>query len=81
MTAHPPAIRVGEARCGRAECGAGALYVEGDPFVVAVATDAPDRLPAPTGLPVLDLNSPEAVAAFLRQDPARYDYRPPDFLP
>jgi len=65
----------------RAERGAGALYAEGDPFVVAVATDAPDRLPAPTGLPVLDLNSPEAVAAFLRQDPARYDYRPPDFLP
>lgn len=48
-----------------------------DPFVVAVCTDAADRLPEPTGLPVLDLNDPDAVADFLLRDPARYEYRSP----
>ena len=32
-----------------------------DDFVVAVATDTPDLLPVPTGLPVLDLNQPAQV--------------------
>ena len=49
-----------------------------DPLVVAVATDDAASLPRPTGLPVLDLNQPDQVLAFLRQDPARYDYRAPD---
>ena len=48
-----------------------------DPFVVAIATDSADRLPQPTGLPLLDLNDPDAVADFLLADPARYEYRPP----
>lgn len=48
-----------------------------DPFVVAVCTDPADTLPEPTALPRLDLNDPDAVAAFLLRDPARYDYRSP----
>ncbi len=48
-----------------------------DPFVVALCTDSPTLLPQPTALPVLDLNDPDAVAAFLLSDPARYDYRSP----
>ncbi|MEY8878626.1 MAG: molybdopterin-guanine dinucleotide biosynthesis protein B [Leptothrix sp. (in: b-proteobacteria)] len=50
-----------------------------DPFVIAVATDAIDTLPAPTALPVLDLNQPAAVLAFLLQDPHRHDYIAPAF--
>jgi molybdopterin-guanine dinucleotide biosynthesis protein B len=48
-----------------------------DPFVVAIATDSPDRLPHPTGLPLLDLNDADAVTRFLLADPARYEYRSP----
>ena len=48
-----------------------------DPFVVAISTDSPDRLPEPTGLPVLDLNDPDAVATFLLSNPERYEYRSP----
>ena len=48
-----------------------------DPFVVAIATDSPDRLPASTHLPLLDLNAPDAVCAFLLGDPERYDYLDP----
>jgi molybdopterin-guanine dinucleotide biosynthesis protein B len=50
-----------------------------DPFVVAVATDSAERLPRPTGLPVLDLNDPDAVARFLLGNPERYEYRSPLF--
>ena len=60
----------------RAATGKPALYPN-DPFVVAVVTDHDDRLPHPTGLPLLDLNDPDAVAAFLLADPARYEYRFP----
>ena len=49
-----------------------------DPFIVAIATDHPQRLPRSTGLPVLDLNAPDAVADFLLQNSARYEYRAPD---
>ena len=59
----------------RAELGTAPMYGE-DPFVVAVATDDPQRLPRPTALPVLDLNDPAGVAAFLMQDAGRYDYAP-----
>jgi molybdopterin-guanine dinucleotide biosynthesis protein B len=52
------------------------LIFPNDPFVVAIAS--PDPLPVATGLPVLDLNDPAAIAAFLRQDAARYDYVPPE---
>ena len=48
-----------------------------DPYVVAISTDSPDRLPEPTGLPVLDLNDPDAVATFLLGNPERYEYRSP----
>jgi molybdopterin-guanine dinucleotide biosynthesis protein B len=51
-----------------------------DPYVVAVATDNPARLPVPTGLPCLDLNDPDAVVAFLLGSAARYDYIPPHEL-
>lgn len=62
----------------RADAGKPALYPD-DPFVVAVCTDSPDRLPAPTGLPLLDLNDPDAVAHFLLGNPDRYEYRSPFF--
>jgi len=45
-----------------------------DDFVVAVATDAPDELPVPTGLPVFDLNAPAEMAAWLLRQGERFDY-------
>lgn len=49
------------------------LYPEDD-FVAAVATDAPDRLPAPTGLPLLDLNAPVQVVDWLIAHQERFEY-------
>jgi molybdopterin-guanine dinucleotide biosynthesis protein B len=49
-----------------------------DPYVVAIATDSADRLPEATRLPLLDLNDPGAVAAFLMQSASRYEYIFPD---
>jgi molybdopterin-guanine dinucleotide biosynthesis adapter protein len=46
---------------------------------VAVCTDQPDQLPEPTGLPLLDLNDPAAVAQFLLGHPSRYEYHSPFF--
>ena len=46
-----------------------------DPHVVAVCTDSASLLPEPTDLPLLDLNDPEAVAAFLLRHAARFEYR------
>jgi molybdopterin-guanine dinucleotide biosynthesis protein B len=57
----------------RADVGKPAQYPH-DPFVVAVCTDSPDRMPAPTALPQLELNDPEAIARFLLGDPDRYEY-------
>ena len=51
-----------------------------DPFVVAIATDSPDRLPQPTGLPVFDLNAPDAIAEFLLSHAERHEYTDPDRL-
>ena len=62
----------------RAEAGKPAQYPS-DPFIVAVCTDSPDQLPQPTGLPLLDLNDPDAVAHFLLGNPDRYEYRSPFF--
>ena len=62
----------------RAEAGKPAQYPN-DPFVVAITTDSPDRLPQPTALPVLDINDPDAVAHFLLGNPERYEYRSPLF--
>ena len=60
----------------RAETGKPAQYPN-DPFVVAISTDSPQRLPVPTGLPLLDLNAPDAVADFLLSQPDRYEYIAP----
>ena len=60
----------------RAATGKPAQYPH-DPFVVAVATDSPDQLPEPTGLPRLDLNDADGVTRFLLGSPARYDYISP----
>ena len=45
-----------------------------DDFVVAIATDTPDQLPAPTQLPVLDLNHPVQVAQWLLAQADRFEY-------
>ena len=45
-------------------------------FVVAIATDSPDRLPETTLRPVLDLNDPDAVAHWLVENGDRFDYVP-----
>ncbi|TXT34870.1 MAG: molybdopterin-guanine dinucleotide biosynthesis protein B [Comamonadaceae bacterium] len=58
----------------RAESGKPARY-PGDDFIVAVATDSREQLPEPTGLPVLNLNDPEAVADWLLAQGERFDYR------
>ena len=45
-----------------------------DPNIVAVCTDDAARLPVVTTLPVLDLNQPHAVLAFLLDQADRYEY-------
>jgi molybdopterin-guanine dinucleotide biosynthesis protein B len=60
----------------RAATGKPAQYPH-DPFVVAVATDSAQRLPEPTGLPVLDLNDADDVTRFLLGSSARYEYISP----
>lgn len=57
----------------RPDAGKPARYPE-DPFIAAVATDAPDRLPEPTLRPVLDLNDPDAVAQWLVDNQDRFAY-------
>lgn len=46
-----------------------------DAHIVAIATDSP--LPAPTDRPVLDLNNPVAVVAWLLQYADRFAYKAP----
>ena len=60
----------------RASTGRPAQYPD-DPFVVAICTDTPAQLPQATGLPVLDLNSADAVAEFLLAHSGRYEYISP----
>jgi molybdopterin-guanine dinucleotide biosynthesis protein B len=60
----------------RAATGQAAEYAT-DPQVVAICTDSAGELPAPTDLPVLDINSPQAVVDFLRASGDRFAYRPP----
>lgn len=57
----------------RAESGKPARYPDDD-FVVAIATDSPDRLPETTLRPVLDLNDADAVAAWLIENHERFVY-------
>jgi molybdopterin-guanine dinucleotide biosynthesis protein B len=59
----------------RAEAGKPALYRD-DPFIAAIATDSPERLPEATLRPVLDLNDPDAVAQWLVDNQDRFDYNP-----
>ena len=58
----------------RASAGQAARYVDDD-FIVAIATDSPDKLPQATLRPVLDLNDPEAVAVWLLASAGRFEYR------
>jgi molybdopterin-guanine dinucleotide biosynthesis protein B len=47
-----------------------------DPFVVAVATDEPDKLPIATGLPVFRMTDAAALASHLLDTAGRHEYRP-----
>jgi molybdopterin-guanine dinucleotide biosynthesis protein B len=49
------------------------LYMDDD-FIVAIATDAPGRLPQATLRPVLDLNDGNAVAEYLVNNQERFAY-------
>lgn len=51
-----------------------ALYPEDD-CIVAIATDSPAQLPQATHCPVLDLNQPAALAAWLQGHSARFAYQ------
>ncbi|OUL99950.1 molybdopterin-guanine dinucleotide biosynthesis protein B [Variovorax sp. JS1663] len=51
-----------------------ARYAE-DEFIVAIATDTPERLQVPTGLPVFDLNDADAIGAWLLQNASRFEYK------
>ena len=57
----------------RAESAKPARYPDDD-FIVAIATDAPGKLPQETLRPVLDLNDADAVAQWLLDNGARFDY-------
>ena len=47
-----------------------------DGFIVAIATDSAAQLSRATTRPVLDLNAPEAVAAWLTDNEHQFEYRP-----
>jgi molybdopterin-guanine dinucleotide biosynthesis adapter protein len=59
----------------RAAAGKPALYPHDD-FIVAIATDSPERLPQSTLRPVLDLNDVDAVAQWLTDNQDRFEYHP-----
>ena len=46
-----------------------------DPCIIAIATDSP--LPTPTMLPVLDINNPATVVAWLQQHAEMFEYQAP----
>ena len=58
----------------RAENGKPALYGL-DPYVIAIATDAPEGLPEPTGLPVFRLDEPQSIIEFLLACADRFELR------
>ena len=62
----------------RAASGKPARYKDDD-FIVAIATDSPDRLPEPTLRPVLDLNDADALAQWLADNQTRFEYDPEMF--
>jgi len=51
-----------------------------DDFIVAIATDSPDDLPQSTLRPVFDLNNPDAVATWLQDNQARFEYQSENHL-
>lgn len=57
----------------RAAAGKPTRYVDDD-FIVAIATDSPDELPQATLRPVFDLNDPRAIATWLQDNQARFEY-------
>jgi molybdopterin-guanine dinucleotide biosynthesis protein B len=57
----------------RALSGKPTLYQDDD-FIVAIATDSPDQLPHAALRPVLDLNDADAMADYLVNNQARFDY-------
>jgi molybdopterin-guanine dinucleotide biosynthesis protein B len=57
----------------RASEGQSARYVD-DPFVAAIATDSPGKLPAPTARDVLDLNNPDSIVQWMLANPKRFEY-------
>ncbi len=69
-----PKIEVWRASTGKA------VQYPFDPFIVALCTDSADRLPEPTGLPLLAIDDPSAVLDFLLADAARYEYLRPERL-
>ena len=56
----------------RAESNKPARYVNDD-FIVAIATDSPEKLPQATQLDVLDLNNPDSVFTWLMAHGDRFD--------
>jgi len=60
----------------RAATGHSTQYTT-DAHVVAICTDSMAALPEATALPLLDLNDPAAVAAFLLNSDGRFDYVAP----
>ncbi|MGE4242501.1 molybdopterin-guanine dinucleotide biosynthesis protein B [Ramlibacter sp.] len=59
----------------RGDAGKPARYPDDD-FIVAIATDTPERLPVPTQRPVLDLNDADGMAQWLVDQGHRFDYDP-----
>lgn len=59
----------------RAALGQAPLYPH-DPFVAAVATDDAAALPAPTGLPVIDLATPATLVQWLLDSASRFQRAP-----
>jgi len=45
--------------------------------VIAIATDSRDSLPAPTGLPLFELDDAEAIAGFIAANAARCAWAAP----
>lgn len=62
----------------RASEGKAARYVY-DPLIVAIATDSAANLPVETLRPVLDLNQPAAVVAWMLANAMRFDYRAEEY--
>lgn len=63
----------------RESSGQPARYPDDD-FIVAIATDSPQALPVETLRPVLDLNSPDAIAQWLVDNGDRFDYVAENYL-